>query len=125
MEKNEIYGLGKVFAYCEVEDLKDRKLLDACEKAVEVILAHDWHDMHYEKGTNYPRAEFEVKGTGFEDCKVVIINDEGRIISRFGGKLSKESPFSDFEIGLYSHPKVGELRQYSYEEYWKDKYSKK
>lgn len=125
MERNEIYEFGRACAYWEVVEIKDEEMLAACEKAVEVVLAHDWHDMHYEKGTMFPRAEFEVKETGFEDCVVIILNDEGQIKSRFSGKFSKESPFIDFEIALYSHPKVGKLRQYSYEEYLKDKYSKK
>lgn len=125
MERNKIYEFGKACAYWEVVEIKDEEMLAACEKAVEVILAHDWHDMHYEKGTMFPRAEFEVKETGFEDCAVIILNDEGQIKSRFSGKFSNESPFIDFEIALYSHPKVGKLRQYSYEEYLKDKYSEK
>ncbi|MCI8362573.1 MAG: hypothetical protein HFJ41_05560 [Clostridia bacterium] len=123
MERNEIYN-GKVCGYWKVQDIKDEKMLVACEKAVEVILSHDWHDMHYEKGTMYPRAEFEVEETGFENCKVFIINDEGEIIFRFCGNFSKEDIFDDFEIDLRSHPKV-QKRQYSYEAYLKDKYSKK
>ena len=123
MERNEFYN-GKVCGYCEVLNEKDEEMLTACEKAVEVILAHDWHDMHYEKRTMCPRAEFEVKETGFEDCKVFIINDEGQIIFRFCGNFSKDDILDTFEIDLRSHPKV-EKRQYSYESYLKDKYSKK
>lgn len=124
MERNEIYN-GKVCGYWKVQDIKDEKMLGACEKAVDVILSHDWHDMHYEKVRMYPRAEFEVEETGFENCKVLIINEEGEIIFRFCGNLSKEDIFDDFEIDLRSHPKIGELKQYSAEAYLKDKYSKK
>lgn len=124
MERDEIYD-GKVCGYWRVRDIKDEKMLAACEKAVEVILAHDWHDMHYEKGKMFPMAELKVNETGFEDCKVIIINDAGEIISRFAGNFSKASILYDFEIDLRSHPKVEKLRQYSYEEYLKDKYSEK
>lgn len=123
MERSEIYN-GKVCGYWKVVDVKDEKMLSACEKAVEVILDHDWHDMHYEKVRMHPRVEFEVTGTEFENCKVIIINEEGEIIFRFCGNFSKEDIFDDFEIDLHSHPKV-EKRQYSCEAYLKDKYSKK
>ncbi len=125
MDKSEIYDSGKVYPYWKVQELKDEKMLVACEKAVEVILSHDWRYMHYETVRMTPYERFEVEGTEFEDCTVVIINDEGTIISRFSGKFSKESLVDDFEIDLSTHPKVGELRQYSYEEYLKDKYFKK
>lgn len=125
MERNEIYDTDGFATYWQVEEAKDEKMLAACEKAVEIVLAHDWHDMHYEKFALHPNARFEVEGTDFEDCTVLILNDEGEIFCRFSGKFSKESIFNDFEIELHSHPKIGELKQYSAEAYLKDKYSKK
>lgn len=125
MERNNIYDTDGFTTYWQVEEAKDEKMLAACEKAVEVVLSHDWRDMHYEKMILTPNARFEVEGTDFEDCTVLILNDEGEIFCRFSGKFSKESIFNDFEIELHSHPKIGELKQYSAEAYLKDKYSKK
>ncbi len=125
MEKNNIYDTDGFVTYWQVKEAKDEKMLAACEKAVEVVLAHDSHDMHYGEWVLTPSARFEVEGTDFEDCTVLILNDEGEIFCRFAGKFSKESLFNDFEIELHSHPEIGELKQYSYEAYLKDKHSKK
>ncbi len=125
MEENKIYDEDGFATYWQIEEAKDEKMLAACEKAVEVVLSHDWRDMHYEDGYKTPSARFKVEETGFEDCHVLILNDEGEIFCRFSGKFSKESCFNDFEIELHSHPKIGELHQYSAEAYLKDKYSKK
>lgn len=107
MGKSKLYE-GKLCGYCEVEKLKDEKLLDVCNKAAEVIILHDWHDMQHDEIYNGPYAIFKVEGTDFEDCKVIVRNIKGMINARVVGKISKKTPYSDFRIDLYSHPRIGE-----------------
>lgn len=115
MKESTIYN-GKTCAYWQVKEANDERLLCVCEKAAEVILSHDWHDMNYGKlGIEYlPRADFELKETSFIDCKVCIINDYGSILAYLVGKSSKKRSGNDFIIDLHGHPKIGdkELSKY-------------
>ena len=40
MDKSKLYK-GKLCGYCEVERLKDEKLLKACDKAASIISSHE------------------------------------------------------------------------------------
>lgn len=124
MKKDEIYS-GELCCYWEVEEIADKKLLEVCEKAVEILLAHDWHDLNYGNGEIVSRAEFNVEGTDFTDCKVIVCNDEGEILTRLVGKLSKETRFNDFEVDLSSHPKIGDAEQYSYNHFLAEEFAEK
>lgn len=60
MERSKLYE-GKLCGYCEVEKLKDEKLLDACDRAAEVILSHDWRDMQHKEGYSGPLQYLKLK----------------------------------------------------------------
>lgn len=64
--------------------------------------------MQNKEGYSGPYAIFKVEGTDFEDCKVIVRNIEGIVNARLVGKISKQTPYSDFRIDLYSHPRIGE-----------------
>lgn len=108
MDKSKLYK-GKLCGYCEVERLKDEKLLKACDKAASIISSHDWQNMKPREGSNALYAKLNVDRTEFYDCRVIIRYFDGQISSRLAIKISKESLLDDFRIDLYSHPKVGEL----------------
>ena len=103
MEQSKLYE----GTWNEVMEAQNKELLEACEKAIVLILSNDWRAMNYDKATMcHPRAEFRVEDTRFTSCKLRIINDAGNITTKLIGQHSGEKTNNRFCVDLSTHPQV-------------------